>query len=246
METVMGNVGGVNGSSVTGYSMSDMPSGMSPDGILAYCEMQLNGLGNQTNQLIQQQETQLDEQQACDNVQTTLESFGTNGPSTVQQFQQCVQAFQQAIASLPPNDPVAASLTTQMNQMVSTYQYTAPQTLTPAQQQLLQQFQQEVLPAPFQIGAEAFEQAEYGVNLTDLQNMQQGQVGNMPSSNGGQWQATTDAVGNTASNIKANANIQMLSLQNLMGQMQQAVEQSTQMLSSENSTLLDESKNIGQ
>src|SRR6202041_2679753 len=59
-QIVMSNINGVGSTSGTGYVSGGNieASGMSPDGILAYCEFQLNGLGNQTDQMIQQQETQ--------------------------------------------------------------------------------------------------------------------------------------------------------------------------------------------
>jgi hypothetical protein len=237
----MSNVSGVGSTSGAGYVSGGGidASGMSPDGILAYCEFQLNGLGNQTDQLIQQQETQLSQQQAIESVQTTLESFGTNGPSSASQMQTCVAAFQQAIKNLPPNDPVAAQLSNQMATMVKQYGYVAPG-LTDSQQQQLNLDEANPLE---NVAMEFVDPAQDAATLTDIQA--NGQLSTKPSDNGGMWQSTTDDLGNLASNIKANANIQMLSLQNLTSQMQQAVEQSTQLMSSEDSTLLDQAKAIG-
>ncbi len=60
------------------------------------------------------------------------------------------------------------------------------------------------------------------------------------------WQGTTQAVGNLSDDIKSGAEIQMLQLQDLSSQRQQAVEQATGMMTKENDTVDDAAKAIGQ
>jgi hypothetical protein len=60
-----------------------------------------------------------------------------------------------------------------------------------------------------------------------------------------EWKATTDAVGNVSDNIKTDAEIGMLQLQDLVSQRQQAVSLVTGMMSKEDQTLEDGAKAIG-
>jgi hypothetical protein len=70
------------------------------------------------------------------------------------------------------------------------------------------------------------------------------QLTNPPSND--DWKSTTDAVGNLADDIKSNAEMQMLTLQDLVSQRQQVVELATGMMSKEDETLTDGAKAIGQ
>jgi hypothetical protein len=56
------------------------------------------------------------------------------------------------------------------------------------------------------------------------------------------WASTTGAVGDLSSNIKSDAQLQFLQLQDLCSQQQSAVEQATNMMSKEDQTLLDQAK----
>jgi hypothetical protein len=58
------------------------------------------------------------------------------------------------------------------------------------------------------------------------------------------WQGTTDTLSNMADGIKSGAEIQMLQLQDLVSQRQQAVQLISGMMSTENQTLDGETKNI--
>lgn len=224
--------------------------GLSPDALLAYCQAQMNGLDSQIDSLMSQQETQLNEQSAVQQVQTVLEGYGTLGPQSPQEMEKCVDAFNQAIASLPPDDPVVAQLKSQCSSMTSQYSYVAPQTLTPDQQTQLANATTTVANGPAGpppagggttlVPASMYQEAQQTkASLTSLQN---GSLNN-PSNN--QWQANTDSLGNLASDIKSNSEMQMLKLQDLVSQRQDAIELSTQMMTSTDNTLMDEVKAIG-
>jgi len=223
------------------------PEGISPDALLEYCNMQLQGLNGQMDTMMNQQETQLHQQEAVQQVQTTLEQFGSNGPQNAQDMQTCVNAFQTAIQSLPPGDPIAAQLQSQCNTMESTYGFGSPKTLTPSQQDELKQAQSIVdqgIPDPVKdpAGNEQYQLAQSQVkSLTATQSG--GTLTNPPANNA--WQGTTDALGNLASDVKSNSEIQMLQLQDLVSQRQDVTEMTTQMMTTEDNTLLDQAKAIG-
>ncbi|HEY6462541.1 MAG TPA: hypothetical protein VIY73_20370 [Polyangiaceae bacterium] len=59
------------------------------------------------------------------------------------------------------------------------------------------------------------------------------------------WQQTTTSVGDLSGDVKNNAQLQFLQLQDLCSQQQDAVEQITNMMSKQNDTLLDQAKALG-
>jgi hypothetical protein len=245
----MSNVGGVVGAPyVQGTTVNGQ--GLSPDALLAYCQAQMNGLDSQIDTLMSQQETQLNQQAAVQKVQSTLEGFGTNGPQNPGDMQKCVDAYNQAIASLPQGDPVAAQLQSQCDQMESQYGFTPAQTLTPEQQTELAKAQAVVAKgtgAPVAVGGSGITpMADYlqaKTTVDQLTNTQNGVLNNKPANN--QWQGNTDSLGNLASDIKSNSEMQMLKLQDLVSQRQDAIQLSTKMMTSTDDTLLDQAKSIG-
>ncbi len=185
-------------------------SDMSPDALLAYCQMQLGSLDDEMTTQIDAQNLALQQRTAVESVQTALESFGTAGPQTNGDLNKCTAAFDAAIAKLPAGDPVAAQLSAQEQQMTSKY------TETPA--------------------------SALGVVSSVIPDS--ATLAKPPQND--DWQGTTQAVGNLSDDIKSGAEIQMLQLQDLVSQRQQAVEQATGMMTKENDTLDDAAKAIGQ
>ena len=239
----MSNVGSVSAPSyVTSGSNLVDPAGMSPDALLEYCGMQLNGLDSQIGTMMNQQQSQLSEQTAVQQVQTTLEGFGSNGPQSGADMQKCVDAFNTAISSLPPGDPIATQLQAQCTQMESQFGFTAPQTLTPAEQVDLTQAQATVAAGPLGTAGGALTWAAAQATVTQMTSIQNGNMSSPPAN--GQWQGTTDALGNLASDVKSNAEMQMLQLQDLVSQRQDVIEMSTNMMSTEDSALLDGAKAV--
>lgn len=235
----MSNVGNVSGASGATMSAMGEISGISPDALLEYCQMQLGGLDKEMKTQMDQQSLELQEREAVESAQTTLESFGTTGPQSVADFQTCENAMNSAAASLPAGDPVGKQLLAAGQTMATQYGYSAPQTLTPAQQQQL---------APYK-GLYMLSQAGVAVGVfippgaLKLAQAQNGSLTKPPSNN--DWQGTTDSLGNMADGIKSGAEIQMLKLQDLVSQRQQAVQLASGMMSTENQTLQSEVKNIG-
>ena len=222
------------------------PEGVSPNALLEYASMQLQGLDTQMDSMMNQQETQLQEQEAVQQVQTTLEQFGSNGPQDATDMATCVSAFQTAIAGLPPGDPVAGQLQAQCTSMESTYGYTPAQSLTSSQQSQLSAAQTIVNQGPPDPVNNPGGYAQYTaaeLQVVSLNGVENGSLSKAPANN--QWQGTTDALGNLASDIKSNAEIQMLQLQDLVSQRQDVTEMTTQMMTTEDSTLLDQAKAIG-
>jgi hypothetical protein len=200
-------------------------AGLSPDALLEYCATQMNGLDDQINTLMGQQETQLSEQEAVESVQTTLEGFGTAGPTTATQMQTCIDSFNTAIAGLPPGDPAAAQLQIQLSAMEQ--QYGVPGSTYVS-----------TLPTVSAM-------SPFGNGVLTPQQTPQLTNGTFQKPSGNDWTGTTDALGNLASNIKSNAQLQFLSLQDKVSQQQDLVEQATNMMTKEAETLLDQAKAIG-
>jgi hypothetical protein len=223
------NATGVLGTGYVNLGSAGM-CGSSPDGLLEYCEMQTDSLNTQINSLMQQQYAQLNQEQAVESVQTALENFGSSGPQSATQYAQCIAAFNQGIADLPAGDPVAAQPQTQLATMEG--QYGVPGTLTTAQQTTLQADQGQAS-NPMAVGAQ-----ETVNSLTTLQK------GSFVQPTGSDWTATTDALSNLASNIKSNAQIQMLDLQDLLSQQQAALTLGTNMMQGQAQTTLGIVKNI--
>jgi hypothetical protein len=194
---------------------------MSPDELLEYCSMQLNGLNTEMTNQMNQQTLELQEREAVENAQTALESFGTTGPQNGGDFQKCLDAINKAAASLPPGDPVAEQLTSFGNQIAAQYGYQPPQTTTT---------NTAVFVHGHQVGESVYQETSSG-------------LAHPPANN--DWQGTTDTLGNMADGIKSNSEIQMLSLQDLVSQQQQAVQLASGMMSTEDQTLESEAKNIG-
>jgi hypothetical protein len=212
------------------YGMTNL----SPDAMLDYCQMQLSGLDGQIDGDIKQQETQLREREAVQKAQSVLSQYGTQGPQDPVAFQKCVDALDQAAASLPPGDTVAAQLQDFKENMCSQYGYDPAKAPTPQQAQegaevnrLAQSSPTIIRPAMQQLANQ----------------LEGGGLDNPPQNN--DWQGTTDALGNIADNIKSGAEIQMLQLQDLVSQRQQAVQLASGIMSKEDQTLEGIAKSIG-
>ncbi len=219
--------GATSAAGVEPFSMG----GMSPDALLAYCQMQLGGLDKEMQQQMNTQTLELQEREAVESAQTTLESFGTTGPQSPQDFQKCEDAINQAAAGLPAGDPVAAQLTQFGQQIAQQYGYTAP---TPGMtdQQMLVEVQ----------GATNGDLVSQAMAMSQALGDSGGLLLKKPANN--DWQGTTDTLSNMADGIKSGAEIQMLQLQDLVSQRQQAVQLASGMMSTEDQTLNDEAKNI--
>jgi hypothetical protein len=235
------------GSSAVGYAGDGGLPGttvMSPDALLAYCQIQLSNLDDQVTNQMDTQQLDLAERTAVQNVETTLESFGDQGPTTGDQMHTCVEAFQNAINQLPPGDPVAAQLLAQGQQMAQQYGYqvlTATPIHTPAAAAVTASAASSATPSASipAVPTPSVTAPAAATNSTQIYNLL-----HPPAT--GDWKGTTDAVSNLADDINSNAEMQMLTLQDLVSQRQQVVELATGMMSKEDETLTDGAKAIGQ
>jgi hypothetical protein len=209
---------------------------LSPESLLEYCQAQLGDLDQQVATQMNAQQTALAERTAVQNVQQTLESFGDQGPQSGDDMHTCVVAFQNAVNQLPPNDPVADQLVAQGNAMVTKYGYrdtidASPSAVAP------------VLTIP------VVEPGSHAVQIPGLSAASTPppsdpySLATRPTSD--DWKLQTETLGNIADGIKSGAEIQMLTLQDLVSQRQQAVELATGMMSKEDETLDDGAKAIG-
>jgi hypothetical protein len=233
----MSIVNNANGTS-TIYADAAMGAGaadaMSPDALLSYCQMQLGSIDDETTQQINAQQLQLQERTAVENVENTLQGYGTTGPTNPADFAKCQDAFDQAIRSLPSGDPVATTLASQEATMAANYFPAVPAN-------------SGILPSlgagPFFTSDGQPSSALVATNGLDP-NGQQLYTWKAPAND--DWQGTTTALSNLADNIKSDSEIQMLQLQDLVSERQQAVEQMTGMMTKEDQTLEDGAKAIGQ
>ncbi len=249
----MSNVGGVNGgSSVLGSGYVGMSggsmTGFSPDALLEYAATQLNNLGGQIDTLMAQQEQQINQSQAVQSVQTVLSQYAPNGPTNQTEYDQCVQAYQTAINNLPAGDPVAASLTTQLQSMESTCGQPG-QTLTPDQAAQLASAQATVAQGapPVSIPGTGEINPLVGLYMTakeEVSSLTSIQNGTFSAPSTAQWAGVSSGLSNLNSSITSNTQLQMLNLQTVVSQEQQATEEATNMMTTENQTLLDQAKAV--
>jgi hypothetical protein len=244
----MSNVFAVNGSSAVIYpTSSGIDAGMtavSPDTLLAYCQMRLGDLDGQIDAQMKAQKTALREREAVQGAQNVLAQFGTAGPSNPKDMQACVTAIDKAIAQLPSNDPVAAKLADFRKQLCDTYQFTPARPLTP-QEQMTLEADQGIQNSIAHAGVLSLGSKMQEINrLNQIQTT--GYLGKPPDKDAKEWQGTTDTLNSLASDIKSNAEIEMLQLQELVSQRQQAVQLASSMMSKEDQTLESQAKAIGQ
>jgi hypothetical protein len=250
----MSNVSGINGSNYYPVDGTNGTPFMSSDALLEYCQMQLGGLDGEVDNEMKGQELQLREREAVESAEHTINSFGTDGPQSGADMDKCVKALNDAIGSLPPGDPVAAQLQQYEKNITSNYGYSPAQPLTADQQAQLAQAQQ-VLAQPtspmysrdggktYSFGAPDLMNASFTVQ--QLQAEQTSQLTKPPNKDQKEWQGDMDALSNIADDVKSNAEIQMLKLQDLVSQRQQAVQLVSGMMSKTDQTLEDLAKAIG-
>jgi hypothetical protein len=213
----MSNSYGVNPTSGTGPTTAWGATYLSPDALLVFCQEQLGGLDHEIKTQMDSQKMQLRERAAVETVQGVLEQFGTAGPKDATEVTTCVNAFDKAIASLPENDPVAIQLQQKCQQMKDDFGY-EPGGISPL-----------ALPN--------------GRVLSDG-TVTLPTISKHPAD--GAWKGTTDDVSNLAGDIRSNAEIDMLKLQDLVSQRQQTVQLASGMMSKEDQTLESQAKAIGQ
>jgi hypothetical protein len=264
----MSNVSGVSGS--TAIYGSGMGGGLSPDALIAYCEMQLNSYGSQINDLINQQQQQLADQKVVNDLHSTLEQLGA--PKNTGDMLKAYDAYQNAINQLPVGDPTRQALVDACGKMCSDCGYNPPQLTADQKDQVSalqnfvdnpseatwQQAQAAELKAGTTLGEDPYKnlaQVHYGLPGTDFvsdaQLAAKAQVsalqpqgsfsGDPPDST--RWNGVCDGVNAIGSNINSSAQIQMLQLNQLSSYQQQATEQAINLMSKVDSTLLDEAKN---
>jgi hypothetical protein len=236
-------------------------TGLSPEALLAYCQQQLSGLDGEIKTSIDQQNLELREREAAESAQGVLESYGDNGPQDQQGLQNCVDALTKAAASLPKDDPVAAELLSFRDGMASKYGLTQAQpgrALTPDEQAQLAAAEATVNAPPPKSSlfggsgvvsgalSPQFAQAQATINaLTSIQNGTPASYDSSKKPQNNDWKGTTQTLDNYVGDIKSNAEIQMLSLQDLVSQRQQAVSLATSMMSKED-TSLEQLAHLGQ
>jgi hypothetical protein len=234
----MSNVSAVNGSYASPINGSGGIAGLSPDALLEYCQTQLGGLDTEIKNSIKQQNLALQEREAAEQAQGVLEQYGDQGPTDAPGMQKCVDALNQAISSLPAGDPVAAKLQNFENSMCKQYNFTPGRALTPAEQRQYA----SVMSTPsgwttggISGGIPFIANGNAPAAAGQFQTIENGTLGTPPQNN--DWKGTCDALSNIVGDIKSGAEIQMLQLQDLVSQRQQAVSLACGMMSKEDSSL---------
>ena len=235
----MSNTYGVNGSTPVSYStgFDAGVSTVSPDSLLAYCQMQLGDLDGQIDDQMTAQKTALREREAVESAQNVLGGFGTAGPQDAASMQKCVDSLNNAIGQLPANDPVAGQLADFRDKMIKDYDYVPGRALTSGEQLQLSASNMALAANSSDTNAAAIK-----ANLEQVEN---GTL-TKPNADQKQWQGTTDALATVADDVKSSAEIQMLQLQDLVSQRQQAIQLCSGIMSKTDQTLEEQAKAIGQ
>ncbi len=251
----MSNTYGVNGSAPLSYP-TGYDTGMttlSADSLLAYCQLQLGDLDGQINDQMTQQKTALREREAVESAQNVLGGYGTAGPQDPDSMQKCVDALDNAMAQLPTADPVRAQLDAFKTKMIGDYDYQAAQQLSgPEQTQLAQAQTAASAPIgyvnqgpPGQAAVADTSSQVTATNTVNLLETKQNGTFTKPNPDQKQWEGTTQALSTISDDIKSNAEIQLLQLQDLVSQRQQAIQLCSGMMSKTDQTLEDQAKAIG-
>jgi hypothetical protein len=203
-------------------------SGLTPDSMIAYCASQLDDIDTQIATDIDHQKLEIRERAAVNQVKTSLEKHAPNGPQSGPEMQECVDAYDQAIATLPPHDPVALELRSRETAMETKYGFH---------------------PATHGTGtAYGFHPAPHGKGTAadgiPVEYPVEAKLDTKPSS--ADWQGHLDDLGNFADTIKSNAEIELLQLNSLVSQRQEAVQLATGMVGKLDDTLESEVRAIGQ
>jgi hypothetical protein len=239
----MSNAYGVSGSTTMSYvATTGIDAGataMSPDSLLAYCEMQLGDLDRQITTQMNAQKTALREREAVQSAQNVLGQFGTAGPQNAPDMQKCVTALDNAAAQLPESDPVRAQLADFRTQMCTQYGFKS------AQQLNQDKLSEPTIASDFQPPATASSHSFPNYAPVQPQAETTAVLGKKPDAGIKEWQGTTDALAGIANDIKSNAEIEMLHLQDLVSQRQQAIQLCSGMMSKTDQTLEDQAKAIG-
>jgi hypothetical protein len=80
-------------------------AGLTPDGLLAYCNAQLNDMDGQINGYMNGQKAALRDRTAVQSAEEVFKKFGTKGPQNQDQWDECEHALDRAANSLPADDP---------------------------------------------------------------------------------------------------------------------------------------------
>ena len=104
----MSSVDAINGAviSLDAYSYR---GALSADALLAYCRSQLNSLDATIQGYLDQQRLNIQRKKALSDVENMMKKYA-NVPNGEAQWKDYNQTFSDAIASLPPDDPVRAQL----------------------------------------------------------------------------------------------------------------------------------------
>jgi hypothetical protein len=247
MTTIDATTGSSNVYAVGGLTGA---TGLSPDALLEYCQSQLGCLDTQIKHSIDHQNLELLERQAAETAQGVLEQFGDKGPQSTDDMQNCVDALNKAIASLPAGDPVAAKLETFKNDMCNKYGFTEAQAarpLTPDEQKQYDKDKVITADVPNK-NHENPGYAQASGEIRHFNKIMSGLPANLDDSKkpqNSEWKGTCDALASIVGDIKSGAEIQMLSLQDLVSQRQQAVSLACNMMSKED-TSLEQLARLGQ
>jgi hypothetical protein len=212
----------------TGITMS--PGGLSPDALLAYCQMQLNDLDGEISDQMNLQQKQLAERSTLEKAQSLLSNAGPDGPQNGDEMQALVDKMQTLIDGVQDDPSLQSMLQQKLSDMTRKYNFTPAR---PAAQAL------EINPITgeplLDTDGKPVEREEQGVPA---------QLQTAPDDTS--WQATLSDFGGLSDQIKSESDIGMLTLQDLVSQREQAVQLATGIMGKEDQTLEGESKAIGQ
>jgi hypothetical protein len=221
---------------------------MSADSLLAYCQSQLGGLDDEIGTQMQSQQLKLKEREAIESVQKVVDSFGTDGPQNADQWAQIGAAVQNAVQSLGPTDPASQELLAFQDKLTSQYGYQPPHALT-ADESAKIGADQLALSAMKNIDVMGLVDSTISQAQTDITNLQnapvKGTPGRTPDKDNQEWKGTSESLATDVQDMKDDAELGLLSLQDLVSQRQQAVQLCTNMMSKVDDGLEEQAKAIG-
>lgn len=182
--------------------------------VLEYCEIRMKKLDSEINTHMSTQNNALDRRQALENASSIMGQFGDAGPTTKEQWEQIKLGLEHSVTKLPDGDPVKQQILGE----VQTLEGQLVRTMSTATVQITE-------------GAHA---EQTGTMTSEVFT---------PMSNGA-WAAARKDLQDTSDQIKGNAELDMLQLQQLVSERQTAIQMATSIMAKMDETTLSIAQKI--
>lgn len=182
----------------------DATAHLTTEGLLLYCQTQLGSLDGEIKSMMDEQIRNIDRKNALSTVENAMKKY--QPPKTEAEIREVEKAFNDAIASLPPNDPTRRDLEAARDTTMSALKGKKPNTASAGASPWT------LVASPSGINPVA---REFGFSLMNKE----------------QWGSYVSELTRLKENVGANAEINMIQLQSAIAKRQTAIQLTTNMMS---------------